>query len=56
MSTSVFQGDPQLVSIFNTVIGTLVDTIQVHCSNLGYVFSGRLMWSVSYNLQLKLVF
>ena len=49
-------GWPPISVNFNTVIGTLVDTIQVHCSNLGYLFPGSLMWSVSYNLQMTLVF
>ena len=51
MRNGVFQGDPLFVSIFNTVISTLVDTIQVHCCNLGYVFS-RSSYLVS---QLQLV-
>ena len=35
MSIGVFQGDPLSTSIFNCVIGTLVDTLQYHCHHLG---------------------
>ena len=39
MSIGVFQGDPLSTSIFNCVIGTLVDTLQYHCHHLGYRLS-----------------
>ena len=39
MSIGVFQGDPLSSSIFNCVIGTLVDTLQYHSHHLGYRLS-----------------
>ena len=39
MSIGVFQGDLFSTSIFNCIIGTLVDTLQYHCHHLDYRFS-----------------
>ena len=39
LQIGVYQGDPLSVVIFNTVINTLVDTLQTHL-DLGYTISG----------------